>query len=337
MNNEMNNQEEQYYTRKKVAELLGISERTVYSYVKDEKIKAVPNPYRMRKEALYYRPEVDALAKELKEVNLRKAASISTVGKQLGVSRQHIEYLIKANELPTNRLEIKNTVRITLPDETIEALAQLVEESRSKSPKYRKSTYYNEQYNLTLHQKFTDDEGVTFRVAVRGNEWGYEDTREGNFIDYKTASTMLRLKPAYTTTKATIKETNYVELTLLKNEPISWDILDYFLETRGTNNLSIRDNLETIQLFIVQGIISLLDYPLPVGLPKEKLPQCVTAGDLVINENELFLAGSSRRLYTFITLDNYLALSQEAEKRKKNLGEMLDEILLERYKSERNT
>lgn len=337
MNDEMKHQEEQYYTRKKVAELLGISERTVYAYVKDEKIKVVPNPYRMRKEALYYRAEVDALVNELKELNYTKAASISNVAKQLGVSRQQVEYLIKANELPTNRIEIKSNIRITLPDETIKALAQLVEDSRNKSPKYRKSTYYNEQYKLTLHQKFTDDEGVTFRVAVRGNEWGYEDAREGNFIDYKTASTMLRLKPAYTTTQATIKETNYVELTLPKNEPISWNILDYFLETRGINNLSIRDNLESIQLFVVQGIISLLDCPLPVGLPKEKLPQYVTAGDLVINENELFLAGSSRRLYTFITLDNYLALSKEAEKQKKNLGEMLDEILLERYKSERNT
>lgn len=335
MNNETNHQQdqEQYYTRKKVAELLGISERTVYSYVKDEKIKAVPNPYRMRKEALYYRAEVDALVNERKELNMYKTASISSVAKQLDVSRQHIEYLIKANELPTNRVEVNNTVRITLPDSTIEALAPLVEESKNKSPKYRKSTYYNEDYNLVLHQKFIDDEGVTFRVAVHDNVWGYEDTREGVFIDYKTSETMLRLKPAYDIDKPAIKETIYVELTLPKNQTISWLIFDYLLATRGIENLSMRDEAETIQLFIIQGIINLKDNPLPIDIQEEQLPQFVTAGDIVINDNELFLVGSSRRLYTFVALDNYLALSQEAENRKMNLGELLDEILLERFKS----
>jgi len=272
--------------------------------------------------------------KEKQTIN--PAATIAHVAKQLGVSRQHLEYLVNANSLATNRIKRKNTVRITLPIKTIDKLGELVKDSQEKSPKYRKSTYFNENENIVLFQKFVDQEGIPFRVDLVNNIWGYRDEREGHFIDLKSAETMLELKPAYTINQPSIKEANYVELTLSKDKHEIWYIFDYFLSTRGIENISIRNNTSTIQLYVVQGIISLTMNPLPSPISSSLLSKYVTSGDIVIEQDELFLIGSSKRLYTYIKLENYNALLKEADVKEVSIGEILDEILGKHYRQKRN-
>lgn len=321
---EIRNQEGKFYTRKQVADMLGISDRTVYTYVRDKKIRVAPNPYKIRKEAVYYCEEVDALVKEKEKIN--QAATIAHVAKELGVSRQHIEYLITANSLNTNRIHRKNTVRITLPKETIVKLEELVQESQDKSPKYRKSTYFNEINNIALYQKFTQEDGTNFRAELVNDVWGYRDD-EGHFIDFQSAKASLKLTPAYNINQEIIKDYNYVELTLPKEQPEVWLIFDYFLSTRGIENISIRNSAQFIQLYVVQGIISLPKNPLPTSLTHSCIAKYITAGDIIIEQDELFIIGSSKRLYTYIKLDNYNALMKKAEMKNVGIGEMLDEIL----------
>ncbi|SPU40711.1 DNA binding domain, excisionase family [Lysinibacillus capsici] len=321
---DIKNQEVKFYTRQQVAEMLDISERTVYTYVRDNKIRVAPNPYKIRKEAVYYCEEVDALVKAKKTID--PASTIAHVAKELGVSRQHIEYLITANSLNTNRIQRKNTVRITLPKETIEKLEELVQESQDKSPKYRKSTYFNEMNNIALYQRFVQEDGTYFRVDLVNNKWGYRDD-EGHFIDLESAETTLKLKPVYNINQEPIKESNYVELTLTKDKPEVWLIFDYFLSTRGIENISIRNSAQSIQLYVVQGIISLTKNPLPTELSPFSIAKYITAGDIVIEQDELFIIGSSKRLYTYIKLDNYNSLIKEANIKDVSIGEMLDEIL----------
>ncbi|QTB27598.1 hypothetical protein [Lysinibacillus sphaericus] len=147
---------------------------------------------------------------------------------------------------------------------------------------------------------------------------------------------MLELKPAYTINQPSIKEANYVELTLSKDKHEIWYIFDYFLSTRGIENISIRNNTSTIQLYVVQGIISLTMNPLPSPISSSLLSKYVTSGDIVIEQDELFLIGSSKRLYTYIKLENYNALLKEADVKEVSIGEILDEILGKHYRQKRN-
>jgi len=76
--------------------------------------------------------------------------------------------------------------------------------------------------------------------------------------------------------------------------------------------------------------------PLPSPISSSLLSKYVTSGDIVIEQDELFLIGSSKRLYTYIKLENYNALLKEADVKEVSIGEILDEILGKHYRQKRN-
>lgn len=321
---------EPYYTKAQVMELLSISENQVYEYVKKKKIRPLPNPYKMRKESVYYREEVDQLAEKRKA--LTTTYSVSDAAKRFGVSRQRIDYFIRANSLEIEYLQLDKAKRIRLPESTMAAIEQILENEKHNSPKYRKSTYFNEKANIALYQLFIDEEGNEYRAVVVGKQWGLLLPEDGTFIQYEDAIKSINLKKAYDINQPVLNESNYTVLMLPKNEQITWTIYDYFLSVLGIHNISIRDHEQQIELQVKQGIIELTKHPLPTGIYSEQLEKFVSAGEVIVTEHELFLAGKSHFLRTTISLESYKSLCAEADSEGKSLGELLDKILSERYK-----
>lgn len=100
----------------------------------------------MRKQTVYYRQEVDALAAKRTFVSQdAEEMTIPKLAKHLGTSRQHIDYFIKANNLPVNRVEVRGRARISLPAATVEVITNLYQESLNNSAKYKRHLYYNEK------------------------------------------------------------------------------------------------------------------------------------------------------------------------------------------------
>lgn len=326
---------QQYYTRKQVAELLGISESTVYRYANEGQIRTVPNPYSMRNQTIYYSEEVDALAKDRAELNaLNEDLTIPQLAKRLGTSRQHIDHFIKTNQLQVKRIQVGNRIRIALPLETIERVTHLYQESLNNSAKYKKHLYYNEKYQIVLFQAFQSLDGRLFRVGVQEDEWGLYDDKNGIFIRYEDAITQssIQAKPLYSIqSQRTSREANYLLLSLPKNVEVSWAIFDYFLAAVGIDSISIRQLEHHIELSVKQGIISLSNYPFPNEMTVEKINLYLREGELAINDCELFLIGRYQKT-SFMVQRNFLqALQHEAEQANMSASDLLNQILDERY------
>lgn len=335
MNNNHVQEEQKFYTRKEVAEKLGISESTVYRYANENLIRPLPNPYAMRKQTVYYCKEVDKLAAEIAAVEQEsEEMTIPQLAKLLGTSRQHIDYFIKSHNLPINRMEIRGRVRISLPTNTVEAVRGLYRESLANSPKYKRHLYYNEEYQLVLFQLFVSVDGRYFRVGIQEEAWGFYD-ENGLFIYYEDKRSMdaLKLKPAYSIhSEQKNKESNYLSFTLPKQESVTWPIFDYFLSAVGIDNISIRHKKGHIELSIKQCIIPLSTYPLPAELTLGTLLKYLSTGELVMNELELFVIGSHQKTAFMIHRKHLAALEEEAgERNLKNISELLNQILAERY------
>lgn len=320
---------EPYYTKAQIIELLGISEHQVYEYVKKKKIRPLPNPYKMRKESVYYRKEVDLLTEERKA--LANTFSVSEAAKKLGISRQRIDYIIRTNSLDVEYIQLDKAKRIRIPESTMLIISEIVGRDKQNSLKYQKATYYNEKLNIAIYQLFSDDEGNQYRIALISKQWGLIMS-DGTFIEYEDALKTINLKKEYGIEQPLINESNYTVLMLPKHESITWSIFDYFLSVLGVHNISIREHEEQIELQVKQGIIDLVRTPLVEEISQDLLNECVVAGEIIVTDHELFLVGKSHPLRATISIENYRALCSEAEAHNETLSRLINKILTERYK-----
>lgn len=327
-NSNLQVQTEPYYTKAQIMEMLNISENQVYDYVKKQKIRPLPNPYKMRKESVYYRQEVDLLAKERE--SLKSTYSVSEAAKKFGVSRQRIDYLIRAKKLKVEYVQLDKAKRIRLSESTLAQIKTILENEKNTSARHRKSTFYNEALNIALYQLFYDDEGNEYRVACQNKQWGFL-LPDSTFVNYETLKFSIEPRAAYNIDLPNLNETNHTILMLPKTERTSWIIYDYFIATLGIHNVGIRDHREHIELQVAQGIIEFTKYPLPQDITESLFKKYVTAGEVILTDVELFLVGKSHHLRTTISLENYKALTAEADSKKISTADLLEQILTERY------
>lgn len=236
-----------WYTKQEAARLLGVSTNTIYHYWKQGKIRRIPDPHRLYKEARYYKEEIDQLAAE--KNNQPNGYSPSDIANMLNINVQLIykyirEGLIKAQEVPVG--DEKYTYIISEEEyQSIKETLQPVIEN-----KIRRNEYYNSRYDIALFQHFQSNKIPTARVEYNSEKiWGFYLPITQKWIPYEEGIQVYNLKPVYSIHQKSIQNYNYVRFEIPKEEDIFYPFLDYLYEHWGVENLRLRSNgLVTILL-----------------------------------------------------------------------------------------
>lgn len=330
------NHQEPYYTRKVVAEKLGISESTVYKYVKDGKIRAVPNPNKMRSQVVYFATEVDELAEVRAALQIDdNALSIAQVAAQYGLKKQQISYILSSHELEVNRIKLDNRTKITIPPATVSQIIR-IHEQMNQNDKYLRKQYYNEALDMFLYQLFTDEQENLYRVATQDGEWGFKSKSLG-FISMSQLENepTIQLKPVYSIhSNLPFKASSYLKFSF-RNTDYEYSyfvhILDYFLSVVGCDAVKLEVTDDNFNLSIAQVIIDIQQQPLPKNIGINELNHYVLEGDISVVGTELFIIGNTQSITFEIERSLYNSLQLNAEKSGKKPSDILNAILKKHY------
>ncbi|MEK4488039.1 helix-turn-helix domain-containing protein [Psychrobacillus sp. FSL H8-0484] len=322
-----NSQIEKHYTRKEVADLLGISKVTVYHYAKQNKIRKVPDPHRTRREARYYATEVDQLAEQRKELQV-EGYSTTELGKKLGISQQKIYQLIKEHNLPVHEVPHGDErIRYVIPEETAQWMKEEIK--RTAPTRGIRSEFYDSHLNIALYQLFTSaDDRIETRV-VRNDigEWGFYSSSR-SWIPYDKAIEQYGYKAVYELHRPLIKLNGYTDFILPKENELSYLFLDYIYLRRGIENIRLREHDNHLALSVKAGALQVTDQ-LPNVLTDEVIQSFLVGGaGEVINQEEdwIFVSGYHK---TSIELPVTIieTLHHLAEVEKLSFNELLEQAL----------
>ncbi|PEJ36014.1 DNA-binding protein [Peribacillus butanolivorans] len=241
----------EWYTQKEVADLLGVSKATVYHYGKQKKIIKILDPHRLHKEARYQKEEVDRLVYE--KQSLPTGMSPNDVAKKLGLSVQSVykyiqEGLIKAKAVPYGDERITYVISETAYQEAEKSLKP----SETQRPK--KYEYYDSKNDIVLYQRFHSNKIPEARVARNEeNLFGFYLPNIQKWLTYEEGMKTYSLKSSYSIHQPTLDYKGYVELQVPKNEVVFYPFIDYLYEIWGVENIRLREQSETVLLYIRAG------------------------------------------------------------------------------------
>ncbi|MFJ9385206.1 helix-turn-helix domain-containing protein [Peribacillus sp. NPDC101481] len=258
----------EWYTQKEVADLLGVSKATVYHYGKQKKIIKILDPHRLYKEARYEKAEVDRLVYE--KQSLPTGMSPNEVAKKLGLSVQSVyKYIqdgsIKAEAVPYGDERITYVISGTAFQKAEKSLKQ----SETQRPK--KYEYYDSKNDIVLYQKFHSNRIPEARV-IRNEEkaWGFYLSNIQQWLPYEEGIRNYALKPAYSIHQSTLDYKGFLEIEMPKKVVVFYPFLDYLYEIWGVENIRLREQNETVLLYVrvgekpfiseVFGIVDILPY-----------------------------------------------------------------------------
>ncbi|MBK5458028.1 helix-turn-helix domain-containing protein [Peribacillus sp. TH27] len=241
----------EWYTQKEVADLLGVSKATVYHYGKQKKIIKIRDPHRLHKEARYEKAEVDRLVYE--KQSFPTGMSPNEVAKKLGLSVQSIyKYIqdgsIKAKAVPYGDERITYVISETDYYEAEKALKP----SETQRPK--KYEYYDSKNDIVLYQRFHSTKIPEARV-VRNEDsvFGFYLPNIQKWLTYEEGIKNYSLKSSYSIHQPTLDYKGYVELQVPKNEVVFYPFIDYLYEIWGMENIRLREQNETVLLYVRAG------------------------------------------------------------------------------------
>ncbi|MGE7907544.1 helix-turn-helix domain-containing protein [Peribacillus sp. NPDC094092] len=267
----------EWYTQKEVADLLGVSKATVYHYGKQKKIMKIQDPHRLHKEARYEKAEVDRLVYE--KQSLPTGMSPNEVAKKLGLSVQSVyKYIqdgsIKAKAVPYGDERITYVIS--------EAAYQEAEKSLkpTETQRPKKYEYYDSKNDMALYQRFHSSKIPEARVLRNEeNVFGFYLPNIQKWLTYEEGMKTYTLKPSYSIHQPTLDYNGYVELQVPKNEVVFYPFIDYLYEIWGVENIRLREQSETVLLYIragekpltseVFGIADILPYLINGGIHHE--------------------------------------------------------------------
>lgn len=286
--------DENKYSRQEVADILGISKATVYHYAKQRKIKKVPDPHKIMREAYYYKEEVDKLAEE-KNQQEKVGYSTSQLSKRLGVSSQKIYALIKEYNLNVNEIPYGDERFIyDIPETTAKWIEQ--ELKRTSATRGIRSEFYDSTLDLAIFQLFTsNNQQVNRLLRNKDGDWGFLSS-SGSWIPYDRGITKYEYTPVYNIHRPLIKMKGrgYTDFILPKDSLSSFLFLDFIYANRGIENIRLREYEEHLSLSVKSGlmqIISPIESTLTIKIINSFL-QNGGAGEILFDENEWnFISG----------------------------------------------
>lgn len=321
-----------FYTRKEVAKLLNIKEKTVYTYAQEGKIEAAPNPYNVRRETVYTKESVDNYLNQIEKLMKEDGYTLEEASKELGISRQRINKIIgEYNIQVIKNSKVRGGVPKTIiPEASFEQLKNIANTLKNKTNKQAKSNFYSQELDIAVFQLFYDQHGDSYRVKKINGEWGFSKTLDNTFIPYKVAQDMLELTSAYPIHQTPNKQLGYAVFKLPEKHQNTLIYIDYFLSKLGVENIIIEldkvVNEQSITLHLRQSVIE-IDEDTPSNQALEELKRHIVEGELVYTDTELFIIAGKRRISAIISLENFNKLTKLSIKESKDLSDVLDEIL----------
>lgn len=322
------------YTRKEVADILGVSKATVYHYAKQQKIIKIDDPHRLIRHVRYKRAEVDALAAE-RQRNQPTGLRPSELARELGVTTQRIYALIQETELPVDELPAGDERTIySIPDETATWIRQEVK--RTASVRGTRSEFYDTKFDIALYQRFLTPHGQDVRVLRNEDqEWGFY-LQSRTWIPFADGINVYQYEAAYPIHCPNRRIQGYTDFVLPKDSDESFIFLDFVYQIWGIENIRIREHDTHIALSIKSGDIE-LSIPVPEILTESTLKKLLVLGDVVIGEGEWTLISGYRRT-TFDLPNNLLDELQEKGKAQgQSMSEYVEEAIREKFERERRT
>ncbi|MDW7616660.1 helix-turn-helix domain-containing protein [Peribacillus simplex] len=297
----------EWYTQKEVADLLGVSKATVYHYGKQKKIIKILDPHRLHKEARYEKAEVDRLVYE--KQSLPTGMSPNDVAKKLGLSVQSVyKYIqdgsIKAKAVPYGDERITYVISETAYQEA----EKILKPTETKRPK--KNEYYDSKKDIALYQRFHSSKIPEARVARNEeNVFGFYLPNIQKWLTYEEGMKSYTLKPSYSIHQSTLDYKGYVELQVPKNEVVFYPFLDYLYEIWGMENIRIREQNETVLLYVRAGEKPLLSEVFGIA---DILPFLIN-GEIYQVENTLIIRSLYRKTSFELPIELLDKISKIAE------------------------
>lgn len=320
-----------WYTRKEVAQRLGVSKATVYNYAKQGKIHKIEDPHRLYREARYRRKEVDLLAEERKR-NQPTGIRPSELAKELNVPVQRIYSLLRETDLPVDQLPAGEERMIySIPNKTAEILRDKIK--KAVPTRGTRAEFYHSQYDIALYQLFITKNGQKIRMMRNEEqEWGFF-LPSGTWIPYVDGQNIFKYEPAYSIHQPNVSVKGYTDFSLPKNDEAIFLWIDFVYEVWGIENIRMRDLDEKIELSIKSG-----KRKIPISLPKilteEKIRKFIVLGDIIFKEDEWTLISGYRRTTFDLPINMLEQLRQVAEKNQLSMSEYVEQAIKERFERE---
>ncbi|MEK4068994.1 helix-turn-helix domain-containing protein [Peribacillus sp. FSL R5-0717] len=218
--------------------------------------------------------------------------SPNDVAKKLGLSVQSVYKYIQDGSIKAKAVPYGDERTIYVISETAyEEAAGLLKPSESQRPK--RFEYYHPSRDIILFQKFHSSKVPEARVKRnKDNEWGFYLANIQKWLPFEKGIREYQLKPVYPIHQSTFEHKGYVELDIPKDAIVFYPFVDYLYETWGMENIRLREQDQTIQLFIRAG-----ERPLTIkGFFVDDILPFLIKGDIYNEEGHLILRSSYREL-----------------------------------------
>ncbi|MCQ6282360.1 helix-turn-helix domain-containing protein [Bacillus sp. EB600] len=279
----------EWYTQKQVAELLGVSKATVYHYAKQGKIRKIADPYRLHKEARYYKEEVDQLAKEREQhpTGMRP----SEVAKQLGLSVQSVYKYIKDGDIKAVEVPFGDErTNYVISDEDFQEAKEMFQPA--ETDRIRRNEFYDSDHDIALFQYFQSTDSLAARVMKNEEQnWGFYLPYYQKWVNYSEGIEKYRLEPCYSIHKEPFDYKGYVHIKIAKCEDVLYPFIDFIYESWGIENVGVREHEQSVYITMKAGEAAL---PNSIPFSLNQLIPSIQEGTIEIAE-ELFIVRSAYR------------------------------------------
>ena len=311
----------EWYTQKEVADLLGVSKATVYHYGKQKKIIKILDPHRLHKEARYEKAEVDRLVYE--KQSLPTGMSPNEVAKKLGLSVQSVYKYIQNGSIKAEPVPYGDERTIYVISETAyQEAKKTLKPTETQRPK--KYEYYDSKNDLALYQRFHSSKIPEARV-VRNDEnlFGFYLPNIQKWLTYEEGMKNYILKPSYSIHESTLDYKGYVELQVPKNEVLFYPFIDYLYEIWGVENIRLREQHETVLLYIRTGEKPLISEVFDIA---DILPYLIK-GEMHQEDDTLILRSPNRKTSFELPIELLEAISDLAEQEGISISKWVEQKL----------
>jgi excisionase family DNA binding protein len=320
---------EDWYTQKEVANLLGISKATVYHYAKQGKIRKIADPYRLHREARYYKEEVDRLAEERKgqPTGMRP----SEVAKQLGLSVQSVYKYIKDGTIQAVEVPFGDErTTYVISDEAFREAKEFFRSS--ETDRVRKSEFYDSTYDIAIFQCFQSSDGLAARVMKnKERNWGLYLPYYQKWVNYKEGVEKYGLEPCYGIHTKPFDYKGYVHLQIPKGEDELYPFLDFIYESWGIENIGVREQEQSVYISMKAGEI-----PIPSSIPftLNQLLPFLQEGTMEMVEGFLVVRSAYRKTNLELPIKMLDKVKQLAEQESITMSQWVERAIHQAFNSE---
>ncbi|MGG3480023.1 hypothetical protein ABES21_21395 [Peribacillus frigoritolerans] len=160
-------------------------------------------------------------------------------------------------------------------------------------------------------------------VRNKENVFGFYLPNIQKWLTYEEGIKTYTLKPSYSIHQPSMDYKGYVELQVPKNEVVFYPFLDYLYEIWGVENIRVREQKETVLLYIKAGDKTLKSEVFGIA---DILPYLIS-GEIHHEDDSLILRSSIRKTSFELPIELLETISDLAEQEGLSLSKWVEQKL----------